>query len=299
MNNKLAIIEIGSNNTKTHVYEDGKTIYDNNTTIEFKANYKKNNKIEDADLESLYKVIETAKEYTENIHIYGCSIFRNLSQEELDEINNTINEKYGFKIEVVSQEDEAKYTAMGCYSNIDYDGTICVFIGGGGSTELLFVNNKEIIDKKYYSFGVVDITSKFETLKDDIPTCTFDEVYNYIDSLVNDINVKADVLILAGGDHFYWYNNAGYELLENTLYKNENQKYMITKEMSDRYDRDALVTSMDRIRNNSDNPKWFDGSRAMKVITNLISNKIDAKYIIPTRINMEDGLKSVLIKNEK
>ena len=296
MNNKLAIIEIGSNNTKTHVYEDGKTIYDNNTTIEFKANYKKNNKIEDADLESLYKVIETAKEYTENIHIYGCSIFRNLSQEELDEINNTIDEKYGFKIEVVSQEDEAKYTAMGCYSNIDYDGTICVFIGGGGSTELLFVNNKEIIDKKYYNFGVVDVTSKFETLKEDIPTCTFDEVYDYIDSLVNDINVKADVLILAGGDHFYWYNNAGYELLENTLYKNENQKYMITKEMSDKYDRDALVTSMDRIRSNNDNPKWFDGSRAMKVITNLISNKIDAKYIIPTRINMEDGLKSVLIK---
>ena len=296
MNNKLAIIEIGSNNTKTHVYEDGKTIYDNNTTIEFKANYKKNNKIEDADLESLYKVIEKAKEYTENIHIYGCSIFRNLSQEELDEINNTIDEKYGFKIEVVSQEDEAKYTAMGCYSNIDYDGTICVFIGGGGSTELLFVNNKEIIDKKYYNFGVVDVTSKFETLKEDIPTCTFDEVYNYIDSLVNDINVKADVLILAGGDHFYWYNNAGYELLENTLYKNENQKYMITKEMSDKYDRDALVTSMDRIRSNSDNPKWFDGSRAMKVITNLISNKIDAKYIVPTRINMEDGLKSVLIK---
>ena len=103
-------------------------------------------------------------------------------------------------------------------------------------------------------------------------------------------------MILAGGDHFYWYNNAGYELLENTLYKNENQKYMITKEMSDKYDRDALVTSMDRIRSNSDNPKWFDGSRAMKVITNLISNKIDAKYIIPTRINMEDGLKSVLIK---
>jgi len=296
MNNKLAIIEIGSNNTKTHVYEDGKTIYDNNTTIEFKANYKKNNKIEDADLESLYKVIETAKEYTENIHIYGCSIFRNLSQEELDEINNTIDKKYGFKIEVVSQEDEAKYTAMGCYSNIDYDGTICVFIGGGGSTELLFVNNKEIIDKKYYNFGVVDVTSKFETLKEDIPTCTFDEVYDYIDSLVNDINVKADVLILAGGDHFYWYNNAGYELLENTLYKNENQKYMITKEMSDKYDRDALVTSMDKIRSNSDNPKWFDGSRAMKVITNLISNKIDAKYIVPTRINMEDGLKSILIK---
>lgn len=53
---------------------------------------------------------------------------------------------------------------------------------------------------------------------------------------------------------------------------------MLTSEMSDEYDKDALVTSLDRIRQNSDNPKWFDGSRAMKVINNLILHKIDAKY---------------------
>ena len=299
MDNKLAIIEIGSNNTKTHVYENDVTIYDNNTTIEFKANYKKNNKIEDADLELLYKVIERALEYTNNIHIYGCSIFRKISQEELDTINNVIKERYNLEIEVVSQEDEAKYTAIGCYSNIEYDGNICIFIGGGGSIELIFVNNKEVIDKKYYNFGVVDVTSKFETLKEDIPICTFDEVYGYIDSLINDITTKADVLVLAGGDHFYWYNNAEYELLENTLYKSEKQPSMITKEMSDKYDRDALVTSLNRIRNNSDNPSWFDGSRAMKVITNLISDKIDAKYIVPTRINMEDGIYNYLTKMGK
>ena len=70
---------------------------------------------------------------------------------------------------------------------------------------------------------------------------------------------------------------------------------MLTIDMSDRYDKDALVTSLNRIRNNSDNPKWFDGSRAMKVITNLISHKVNAKYIIPTRINMEDGLKNKII----
>ena len=37
MNKKYGIIEIGSNNTKTHIYE-------NNTTIEFKNNYNKKNK---------------------------------------------------------------------------------------------------------------------------------------------------------------------------------------------------------------------------------------------------------------
>ena len=291
MNNMFAIIEIGSNNTKTHIYKDEDVIYENTTTIQFKKNYKKENKINEEDLNELYKVIENVLSYTKNVDMYGCSIFRSISKKELNEINKKIYDKFGFEIQVVSQEDEAQYTALGCYNNIEYNGNICIFIGGGGSIELIFVNNKKIIDKKYYDFGVVDITNKFDTLKNNIPDCSFDDVYNYVDELIGDIDRKAEVLILAGGDHLYWYNNARYDLIENTLYKNKNQKYMLTTEMSDKYDKDALITSLDRIRANSDNPKWFDGSRAMKVITNLISHKIDAKYIIPTKINMEDGLK--------
>ena len=241
-----------------------------------------------------YKLIEKAIEYTTNVHIYGCSIFRNIKFDELQQINDELNKKFKLQIEVVSQEDEALYTALGCYNDIDYKENICIFIGGGGSIELIFVNNKKIIETKYYDFGVVDITNKFSSLKDDIPTCTFDEVYNYIDKLIGNLNIKADILILAGGDHLYWYNNANYKLLENIIYQNDKQKYMITTEMSDVYGHDALLTSLDKIRENSDNPLWFDGSRAMKVITNLISHKVDAKYIIPTKINMEDGLKEKL-----
>ena len=39
------MIEIGSNNTKTHIYQKDELIYENNTTIEFKKNYIKKNKI--------------------------------------------------------------------------------------------------------------------------------------------------------------------------------------------------------------------------------------------------------------
>jgi hypothetical protein len=291
MDNMMAIIEIGSNNTKTHIYNDEELMYENTVTIEFKKNYKSENRINEADLSKLDEVIENALKYTKNINIYGCSIFRSISNEELSEINKKLNDKFNLKIQVVSQEDEANYTALGCYNNVDYGGNICVFIGGGGSIELIFVKNKKVIDKKFYDFGVVDVTNKFDTLKNDIPSCTFNDVYNYVNELIGDINIKADVLILAGGDHLYWYNNARYDLIENNLYKNENQKYMLTIEMCDKYDHDALVASLDRVRANSDNPKWFDGSRAMKVITNLIAHKVDAKYVMPTKINMEDGLK--------
>lgn len=190
-------------------------------------------------------------------------------------------------------------TAYGCYNNINYKGNICIFIGGGGSTEIIIVNNKKIIEKKYFSFGVVDITKKFESLKDNIPKCSFNEVYNYIDSKIDNFDVNCDLLILAGGDHLYWYNNANYELSDNELYENENQKKLITIYNSDKYDTNSFETSLDEIRKRSNNPLWFDGSRAMKVITNVISHKVGAKYIIHTKINMEDGLKEKIINRKK
>ena len=54
MSNIFAIIEIGSNNTKTHIYKDEDVIYENNITIEFKKNYKEQNKINEEDLNKLY-----------------------------------------------------------------------------------------------------------------------------------------------------------------------------------------------------------------------------------------------------
>ncbi len=290
MEKQLAIIEIGSNNTKVHIYENKKLVFDSTTTIEFKRNYQLNKQILQQDLEKLYQVIEETLKKTKNIYIFGCSIFRKISQEELNEINQYLLEHYELQIQVVSQSDEAFYTVYGCYADIDYDKEICIFIGGGGSIELLFVKNKEVVEQKYYDFGVVDVTNQFPSLKEDYNTCSFDEVSDYVSSLIGDLPYTCDVLILAGGDHLYWYNNARYELRENTLYHSEKQKCMISITQSDNYDHDALKTSLNRIRENSDNPLWFDGSRAMKVITNTISHKIDAKYIVPTKINMEDGL---------
>jgi len=119
MSNMFAIIEIGSNNTKTHIYKDEDVIYENTTTIEFKKNYKKENKVNEEDLKKLHNIIENVLNYTKNVNIYGCSIFRNISKEELSEINKTLYDKFNLEIQVVSQEDEANYTALGCYNNIE------------------------------------------------------------------------------------------------------------------------------------------------------------------------------------
>ena len=62
-------------------------MFDSTTTIEFKRNYQLNKQILQQDLEKLYQVIEETLKKTKNIYIFGCSIFRKISQEELNEIN--------------------------------------------------------------------------------------------------------------------------------------------------------------------------------------------------------------------
>ena len=80
---KYAIIEIGSNNTKTHIYQDKQLIYEDNTTIEFKKNYKIENKIISSDLDKLYDAVNKALIYTNNIHIYGLEIYQQLNLKKL------------------------------------------------------------------------------------------------------------------------------------------------------------------------------------------------------------------------
>ena len=55
----------------------------------------------------------------------------------MNEINQYLLEHYELQIQVVSQSDEAFYTAYGCYADIDYDKEICIFIGGGGSIDFV------------------------------------------------------------------------------------------------------------------------------------------------------------------
>ena len=294
-NNTFAIIEIGSSNTKVKIFENEKILFEESTTIEFKKNYKLNKKIITNDLEKLYTIIEKTLEYTNNVNIYGCSIFRTIENDELTSINEILLSKYNLKITVVSQEEEAEYTALGCYKNLPYQERICIFVGGGGSTELIFVKNGKIEKKLFFEFGAVDITNKFETLKEDKPTCTFKEVYDYIDGILDTQNEEAPLLILAGGDFPFWYISAKYEMKSNGLYKRDNQPYLLTKEMCNEYDLDSFKKSLNVIKENSNNPLWFDGARSMRVIANVVMNKIKAKNIIPTKINMIDGIKSNLI----
>ena len=85
--NKI-IVEVGSTCTKFDKF-DGKNIERiKNVTIEFKKNYKAENKLNPKDVEILIKEVNELDKDLNNIYVCGTSIFRTLEEKEKSEFQN-------------------------------------------------------------------------------------------------------------------------------------------------------------------------------------------------------------------
>lgn len=289
------IIEVGSTNTKVDLY-NGKDIEHLSTeTIEFKKNYKKENQLSKEDINKLVDIVLKYKNTYSDIYVCGTSIFRNLTDTQKEEFLKSFYKSTGFEFNIISQDEENELTVFGAVRNVNQK--VAIFIGGGGSTEIAIYDN-EIKEMVNSSFGVVDVTSNFPDLSNDLPTCKLEEVRNFVKERLNLPKEKADILILAGGGHKLFALDSGIHYEKNTIFEDDVEPIMMSIE--DRK-RDTLKyyeeISLDEIRSRVENPKWWDATRAMCAVVLNVAESIGAKYIIPTDISMVYGIIEKINKN--
>lgn len=293
MSKNFGIVEIGSTNTKGYLYLDDNIQELNFCNIDFKKNYKLRGELLIDDEIKLYDYIKKMQNVVSEIYVYGTSIFRELSEPQLLNFINNLKSHVNVYFEVVSSDLENEYTVHGVLRNVNnYDDNIGVLIGGGGSTEIAICNSKKIIEKANTSFGVLDVLEKYPDLSNDIATTHIDLVSNYITNVLNFPINKANILVLAGGSFLLRYINAQYPIELNTIFSDENQPYIISKENNYQHDlKYYYEITLNSLRKFSpENPKWWDGTRAMCGFVNSVSNVIGAKILIPTNISMIYGI---------
>lgn len=294
---RFVIIEIGSTNTKAYLYDKGEVKSLGFRTIEFKNHYKKDKRIDNQDKEELFKFVNEVKE--ENTYVFGTSIFRNLDEVQKDEWLKEFKDKVGIDFRIVTSDMENEYTVYGAIADIDYGGKIAVMIGGGGSTELSIVENKKIIEKANSSFGAMDTTDMFPDIRTDKATTDYDLMVEETKKLVNVPKNKADILILAGGDYIYFYEELKYPVTKNKFYDNPLQPYSLDTKTMDELDRNFFYEiSLDEVCERTKNEGWWRGARGMRLCVKALVDILDVKYIIPTRISMVYGIVEKIKNNE-
>lgn len=295
--NRFVIVEIGSTNTKAYLYEDEKVENLSFKTIEFKNHYKKENKISDDDKKLLFEFIDNIKE--ENIFVFGTSIFRNLTLKQKEEWKKEFKAKTNLDFHIVTSDEENELTVYGATANINYQGKIAVMIGGGGSTELSIVEKGKIIEKANSSFGAMDTTDMFPDLRTDYATSDYEIMVNKTKELVNKPNNKADLLILAGGDYIYYYEELNYPVVKNKFYDSDLQPYCLDVETMDKLDRNFFYEiSLEDVCKRTNNDAWWRGARGMRLCVKALVDILEVKYIIPTRISMVYGIVEKIKNND-
>lgn len=286
---KKIIIEVGSTVTKVDLYDEKSLERIKNITIEFKKHYTELKKLKAEDINTLIDNVNNLKNITNNIYVCGTSIFRNLTEEELNEFLRTFTTKTNLTFHVISSKEENELTVKGVTRLTNKE--LGVMIGGGGSTEIAICHNKEIIESINIPIGVIDIMNEFPDLANDIASTPFEEVVSYIKSKVNLPKQKADILVLAGGGHKYFALNSGITYETNTLYQDDNAPIMMSidqriKDTKKYYEE----ISLNQIKAKVDDPNWWYATRAMCAFVLVIAQSIEAKYIIPTDIACVYGL---------
>lgn len=299
MDTRFGVVEIGSTNTKAYRCDSNSVSELGFKTIEFKKNYNIQGSIVLSDIEKLVSFINNVFDLHENVFVYATSIFREMTPNEIHFFTKILKAKTNIiEFNVVSAEQENEYTVVGAVSNVQIGGNICVFIGGGGSTEISICQNGVIVEMANTNMGVSDIIKAFPDLSDDFANTSVDNVTNYILQKLNVPIKKSEYMILAGGDFILRYNNAKYPAKKNTLFKSCVHPLVIS------YDENRLFEnkyyheiSLNSLKNTTpENPKWWNGTRAMCAFTNAVALSIGAKFILPTRISMIYGIVDELRK---
>ena len=282
------IIEVGSTCTKVDLF-DGQEINRIKTeTIEFKRNYKKENKLDKDDIEKIIGLVKELKDQYQNIYVCVTSIFRSLSDEQRNEFLNLFLNNTGIKFDIISLEKENELTVEGAARNVNKK--VAVFVGGGGSTEISIYDNgiKEMVNTP---IGVIDIMNKYPDLGDNYATTNIDEVKKVVREKLNLPKQKADTLILAGGGHLRFALNSGISYEKNNLYEDKMQPVMMDIETREKdTDRYYKEISLDDIRKKVDDPNWWYATRAMCAFVLVVAEEVGAKNIVPTDISMVHGL---------
>lgn len=159
-------------------------------------------------IHAMVKFKDICDDYMVHPMAIGTSALRDAKNKNI--FINDVHKKTGIKIEVISGDKEAEYIFKGVKKTFIKDSGVIMDIGGG-STEIIYFKNNQIIKKKSFDIGVSRIYQMFD-FQDPISKRESEELKDWFnkqtDGFLNDINYNT--LIGASGSF-----ETFYELIHN------------------------------------------------------------------------------------
>lgn len=283
--------DIGSSTIKLYEYKNELTLIEEKS-IMFKKGFSEEG-IQDENIEKMMEFIQEVKgKYNlnkNNTEIYATGIWRKIPNEQLANIEARFNE-LDLKFNVISHDKENYYfekAMQGTYNN-----RIMMVNMGGKTTELVIFDNDTVENRVNLTVGVSDVFDKYPNINELDSGISKEEVINYLENLISeDINFNCDIAIHTGGE-LRFQKLVKYNLQPNKFFDDGIHKVYVTYEDFDKKNEELLnKTTLDELRSlMPTNPDWMNGAKAGIMLGEAIFRKANIKNIIPSNLNLINGV---------
>ncbi len=288
-------IDLGSSTIKVYKYENNLELLEEHS-IYFKNDFNEELGISENNLKELCNYFEELKSKYDlkyyNTHIFVTGIFRNLITARKQELVKLFNEKFDLHFNIISHGIENYYLGKAMANN--YNGKKVLIINmGGKTTELVTYIGDKITDTKNLNLGVADLLNNFSKVNNKYSENTVEEMENFVVERLANVKLDNDYdcAIFTGGEERFELLT-GFNLVNNNLFNDNIHKYMLSLDDYIKGTKKVFYDiSMDELYNlMPSNPKWMDGARSGAIIPLVLFKMANVKYIIPSDLNLINGV---------
>lgn len=288
-------IDLGSSTIKVYKFDQTLLLIEEHS-IYFKNDFSVEKGISNINKKALFEYFKYLKEKYflkyDNTFIYATGIFRNLNDKQKRNLVKNFNLKFDLHLNIISHGIENYY--LGKAMENDYQNKKVMIINmGGKTTEIVTFKNNNIIDRKNLKIGVAELLNEFPKSNDKYSSVKISDMVNFVFKKINDVKFENnyECAIFTGGEERFE-KLTGYNLIKNTIFNDGIHQYMIEfKEFVKGNNKVFYELTMNELYNlMPQNPKWMDGARAGAVLSQAIFEKANIKYIIPSDLNLINGV---------
>lgn len=283
--------DIGSSTIKLYEYKNELNLIEEKS-IMFKKGFSEEG-IQSENIEKMMSFIKNVKSKyelsTKNTEIFATGIWRKIPTSQLEKINGKFYE-LALEFNVISHEKENYYFEKAMQGN--YNNRVMMVNMGGKTTELVVFNNDKVENRVNLTVGVSDVFDKYPNINDLNANISKEEVLNYLEGLITEnIDFNCDIAVHTGGE-LRFQKLVKYNLQDNKFFDDGVHKVYVTYEDFDKKNEELLnKTTLDELRSlMPTNPDWMNGAKAGIMLGEAIFRKANIKNIIPSDLNLINGL---------
>ena len=295
------IIDIGSSTVKVYsLSAHGDLNLLETKSFNFKEGFDPKLGVTEKNKQKLFDYINKIAHEHENIplRIYATALFRKCTVDVRRSLTDEFFRKTGQFFNIISHGLEGHYLEKALAGSYNLNVPLLLINIGGGSTELVVIENGSVKERHNLDLGVMTVLKDFSRLNESLAPYKLDEVVESIHNRMPAINYKTPYAIYNGGELTYM-RLAGYNLKKNDIFKDSNHPSQISLEDFSAKNQDVFHSmTLEQLEGLMPNdPLWMHGARACSAIAQTVAKHFGVSRIIPSDSNMAHGISRQEFRN--